>query len=94
MNSAQLLSLVRDLYSRRPEAFYLEPHELAWLLFALRYTDALEGRPKERSRWEDYVAARQRADSAGGLLGAAFGLTPPPRPPDLRGGTYRQRGLA
>lgn len=38
MNSAQLLPAVRDLYSCRTEAFYLEPHELQWLLFAMYYT--------------------------------------------------------
>jgi hypothetical protein len=42
MNAAQLLPLIRTLYSRRPETFYLKPHELQWLLFALRYTDDLE----------------------------------------------------
>jgi hypothetical protein len=42
MNSRELLPLIRTLYSRRPETFYLEPHELQWVLFALRYTDDLE----------------------------------------------------
>jgi hypothetical protein len=42
MNVWELLPLVRNLYSRRPEAFYLEPHELQWLLFALRYPDELK----------------------------------------------------
>jgi hypothetical protein len=38
MNSAQLLPTDRGLYSRQPEAFYLEPHELQLLLFAMYYT--------------------------------------------------------
>ena len=38
MNSRNLLPAVRDLYSRRPESFYLEPHELQLLLFAMYYT--------------------------------------------------------
>ena len=44
----------------------------------------LEERPKERSRWERYVAARQEADSAGGLLRTTVTEVPPSRPPELR----------
>jgi hypothetical protein len=36
-----LLASVRNLYSRRPEAFYLEPWELQSLLWSLGYTDDL-----------------------------------------------------
>ncbi len=42
MNSAQLLPAVRDLYSKQPEYWYLQPWELQWLLYALTYTDELE----------------------------------------------------
>ncbi len=40
MNAA-LLPALRDLYSRQPEAFYLEPYELQSLLWSLGYTDDL-----------------------------------------------------
>jgi hypothetical protein len=36
-----LLALVRELYSHRPEAYYLEAWELQSLLFLLGYTDSL-----------------------------------------------------
>ncbi len=36
-----LLPAVRELYSRHPEAFYLEPYELQSLLWSLGYTDDL-----------------------------------------------------
>jgi hypothetical protein len=36
-----LLPPVRDLYSRQPEAFYLEPWELQSLLWSLGYTEGL-----------------------------------------------------
>jgi hypothetical protein len=42
MNSAQLFPAIRDLYSRDPEYFHLQPWELQWLLYALNYTDELE----------------------------------------------------
>jgi hypothetical protein len=42
LNSAQLLSAIRDLYSRNPEYWHLQPWELQWLLFALGYSDELE----------------------------------------------------
>ena len=42
MNSVQLLPHVRDLYSKDPEYFHLQPWELQWLLYALNYTDELE----------------------------------------------------
>ncbi len=42
MNAAQLLPLLRELFSRNPEYRDHEPLELAWLLFSLRYTNELE----------------------------------------------------
>ncbi|HJQ29280.1 MAG TPA: hypothetical protein VJ827_08055, partial [Rubrobacter sp.] len=36
-----LLAAVRDLYSRLPETYYLDPWELQHLLFSLGYTDDL-----------------------------------------------------
>ncbi len=36
-----LLASVRELYSRRPEAFFLEAWELQSLLFLLNYTNGL-----------------------------------------------------
>ncbi len=42
MTAWQLLPLIRDLYSRHPEMLTLEAHHLAWVLFALRYTEDLE----------------------------------------------------
>jgi hypothetical protein len=41
MNSAQLLPLLRDLYSRHPEMYDLEAWELQSALFVLGYTDDL-----------------------------------------------------
>lgn len=41
MNSAQLLPAIRDLYSRLPETYGLEPWELQHVLFSLGYTDDL-----------------------------------------------------
>ena len=36
-----LLASVRELYSRQPEAYYLEPWELQSLLWSLGYTGGL-----------------------------------------------------
>ncbi len=36
-----LLPAVRDLYSRHPEAFYLQPYELQSMLWSLGYTEDL-----------------------------------------------------
>ena len=41
MNAAQLLPALRDLYSRLPETYHLEPWELQHILFSLGYTDDL-----------------------------------------------------
>jgi hypothetical protein len=42
MNAWQLLPAIRDLYSRLPETYHLQPWELQWMLYALNYTDKLE----------------------------------------------------
>jgi hypothetical protein len=36
-----VLAMIRELYSRRPEARDLEPYELQSLLYSLNYTDEL-----------------------------------------------------
>ncbi len=41
MNAAQLLPAVRELYSRLPETYLLEPWELAHVLFSLGYVENL-----------------------------------------------------
>lgn len=41
MDSAQLLPSIRNLYSRHPEIYHLEPWELQHVLFSLGYTDDL-----------------------------------------------------
>jgi hypothetical protein len=41
-SATELLPLIRDLYSRRPEARCLEAWELRILLWSLGYTDELE----------------------------------------------------
>jgi hypothetical protein len=41
MSAWQLLPAIRDLYSRLPETYYLQPWELQWMLYALNYTDEL-----------------------------------------------------
>jgi hypothetical protein len=38
---AQLLPAVRELYSRLPETYHLQPWELEHVLFSLGYTDDL-----------------------------------------------------
>jgi hypothetical protein len=50
-----VLALVRELYSRRPEARYLEPYELQSLLWSLGY-------------WEDLIPAGQIAAALEALL--------------------------
>jgi hypothetical protein len=42
VNAAELLPLVRELFSRDHEYRDRESWELQWLLFSLRYTDELE----------------------------------------------------
>jgi hypothetical protein len=41
VNATPLLPAVRDLYSRLPETYVLEPWELVHVLFSLGYTDDL-----------------------------------------------------
>jgi hypothetical protein len=41
VSAAQLLPAIRDLYSRLPETYHLEPWELQHVLFSLGYTDDL-----------------------------------------------------
>jgi hypothetical protein len=43
VGSAELLPLLRDLYSEHPEYFHHEPWELAHVLFSLNYVDDLVG---------------------------------------------------
>jgi hypothetical protein len=40
-NSQDILPIVRDLYSKRPEYRHHEPWELVHVLFSLGYTDEL-----------------------------------------------------
>jgi hypothetical protein len=57
----QLLPALRDLYSRLPETYYLQPWELQHLLYSLNYTDdladeaeitaAVEIARADRSQW-------------------------------------------
>ncbi len=64
MNSAQLLPAVRDLYSRLPETYHLEPWELQHVLFSLGYTDDLADEGEiaaavevARTDWPQWMAA-------------------------------------
>lgn len=41
MNAAHHLPALRDLYSRLPETYLLEPWELVHVLYSLNYTDDL-----------------------------------------------------
>jgi len=41
VSAVQLLPAIRDLYSRLPETYHLEPWELQHVLFSLGYTDDL-----------------------------------------------------
>ena len=41
MNATQLLPALRDLYSRLPETYHLQPWELVHVLYSLGYTDDL-----------------------------------------------------
>jgi hypothetical protein len=64
VNYAQLLPALRDLYSRHPELYDLEPWELQSALFVLGYTDDLAGEAEiaaavevARSDWPQWRAA-------------------------------------
>jgi hypothetical protein len=59
-----LLPALRELYSRQPEAFYLEPWELQSLLWSLGYTEGLAGEAQmaaavevARGDWPQWRAA-------------------------------------
>ena len=41
MSAGEILPLLRDLYSKRPEMRYLQPWELQSALFVLGYVDEL-----------------------------------------------------
>jgi hypothetical protein len=41
VSAAELVPAIRDLYSRLPEMYYLQPWELQSALFVLGYTDDL-----------------------------------------------------
>ena len=41
VNTWQLLPALRDLYSRHPEFWHLEPWELVHVLYSLNYVDDL-----------------------------------------------------
>jgi hypothetical protein len=64
VNSAQLLPALRDLYSRMPETYHLQPWELQSLLWSLGYTDELENEAEiaaavevARTDWPQWRAA-------------------------------------
>jgi hypothetical protein len=59
-----LLPALRDLYSRLPEMYHLQPWELQWVLYALNYTDELEDEAEisaavkvARTDWPQWRAA-------------------------------------
>ena len=53
MNAVQLLPVIRDLYSKHPEYWHLEPWELQHVLFSLGYVEDLAD--------EDEIAAALEA---------------------------------
>jgi hypothetical protein len=64
VNSTQLLPAIRDLYSRLPEMYYLEPWELQSALFVLGYVEDLADETEiaaavevARSDWPQWRAA-------------------------------------
>jgi len=64
VNAVQLLPAIRDLYSRLPETYLLEPWELVHILYSLGYTDDLAGEGEiaaavevARSDWPQWRAA-------------------------------------
>jgi hypothetical protein len=64
VNATQLLPSLRDLYSRLPETYHLEPWELQHVLFSLGYTDDLADEAEiaaavevARSDWPQWRAA-------------------------------------
>jgi hypothetical protein len=64
VNAAQLLPAVRDLYSRLPETYHLQPWELQHVLFSLGYTNDLAAEAEiaaaveaARTDWPQWRAA-------------------------------------
>jgi hypothetical protein len=64
MTTTELLPLIRELFSRLPETHTLEAYHLAWILFALRYSDELEDEAEiaaaaevARMDWSEWRAA-------------------------------------
>jgi hypothetical protein len=64
VNAAQLLPALRDLYSRLPETYHLQPWELQHVLYSLGYTDDLADEAQiaaavevARSDWPQWRAA-------------------------------------
>ena len=55
MNAAQILPALRDLYSRLPETYHLEPWELQHMLYSLGYVDDLadEAIFASSARWRE-----------------------------------------
>jgi hypothetical protein len=77
MNAAELLPLLRELFSRNTEYRGHEPWELVWLLFSLRYTNELEPEAEiaaaaavARSDWTG-AAARLKEWGAAVVAGVA-----------------------
>jgi hypothetical protein len=65
MNAVELVTALRDLYSRRPETYHQQPWELQWTLYALNYTDELENEAEIAAAVEvargDYAQRRPAA---------------------------------
>ena len=60
MSAAQLLPAVRDLYSRLPEMYHLEPWERQHVLFSLGYVEDLADDAIER--YLERLATEEQAD--------------------------------
>jgi hypothetical protein len=64
MSAWQLLPAIRDLYSRLPETYHLQPWEVQHVLFSLGYTNDLADETEiaaavevARSAWPQWRAA-------------------------------------
>jgi hypothetical protein len=64
VGSAQLLPAIRDLYSRLPESYLLEPWELQHILYSLGYTDDLADGAEIRAAVEVARADRPQWSAA------------------------------
>ena len=64
MNSWDLLPLLRALFSIHPEMRPLEAYHLAWILYALGYTNELESEDELESSREVALHALDPARSA------------------------------